>query len=64
MTHVWDTFDTYRLNQVDLQHFLEGKFGTYDFHISVKNGNYVFYIPRLLTEDERNEILGLRYTLP
>ena len=37
MAHVWDTFDTYRLNQVDLQHFLEVKFGTYDFHISVRN---------------------------
>lgn len=36
MDWVWDTFETYRLNQADLQAYLTELYGSYDFSIEVR----------------------------
>jgi hypothetical protein len=36
MPYVWDTFETYRLRQADLEDLLREKFGPYEFYISVR----------------------------
>lgn len=36
MDWVWDTFETYRLNQADLQAYLAELYGSYDFAIEVR----------------------------
>ncbi|KAF2115662.1 hypothetical protein BDV96DRAFT_612335 [Lophiotrema nucula] len=50
MGWVWDGFDTYRLDKDKLENYLEGEFGTYDFYVQVKNGEYRFWIPKKLTD--------------
>jgi hypothetical protein len=37
--HVWDTFDTYRLNQADLEDFPKNIFGNLEFYTSVSTWN-------------------------
>ncbi|KAF2444640.1 hypothetical protein P171DRAFT_359811 [Karstenula rhodostoma CBS 690.94] len=50
MVYVWDTFETYRLRQADLEGLLRERFGNYEFYINVANGYYRFWVPRYLTE--------------
>ena len=33
--YVWDTFDTYRLRQTDLESFLKATFGDFEYYINV-----------------------------
>jgi len=61
MDWVWDTFETYRLNQADLQAYLAELYGSYDFAIEVVNGSYRFQIPELLTGDQRTELGNRRW---
>jgi len=35
MAYVWDSFETYRLDQKDLEKYLTKLFGEYDFFIKV-----------------------------
>ncbi|OAG07883.1 uncharacterized protein CC84DRAFT_1140220 [Paraphaeosphaeria sporulosa] len=50
MVYAWDTFETYRLRQADLESFLTRIFGAWDFFINIQNGFYRFWIPTPLTE--------------
>lgn len=36
MGYAWDTFETYRLRQVDLEGYLRKIFGAWDFYINVR----------------------------
>ncbi|KAH8707102.1 hypothetical protein GQ44DRAFT_777491 [Phaeosphaeriaceae sp. PMI808] len=58
--YVWDSYDTYRLRQLDLERFLADTFGEQDFHVSVEAGIYRFQVPRALEQAERNELADKR----
>ncbi|KAH7069095.1 hypothetical protein BKA63DRAFT_520631 [Paraphoma chrysanthemicola] len=58
---VQDTFDVYMLHQFTLIEFLEDIFGEYSFRVEVTNGGiYTFWVPRLLTKDEKKELADRR----
>ncbi|KAF1948008.1 hypothetical protein EJ02DRAFT_391532 [Clathrospora elynae] len=49
MSYLWDTFETYRLRQADLETYLREVRGPWEFYIQVVNGIYTFWIPGALT---------------
>lgn len=53
-------FDTYDLRQEDLQDFLKGIFGNFDFYINVQAGKYRFWIQRDLTQAETKRLAAKR----
>jgi len=61
MAYVWDSFETYRLDQKDLEKYLTKLFGEYDFFIKVVNGYYKFWIPSALTPEQQEELADLRW---
>ncbi|KAA8615795.1 hypothetical protein PtrSN002B_010502 [Pyrenophora tritici-repentis] len=61
MAYVWDSFETYRLDQQDLEKYLTGLFGHYDFLITVVNGYYKFWIPSALSTEQKEGLADLRW---
>ncbi|KAL1635091.1 hypothetical protein SLS56_001843 [Neofusicoccum ribis] len=61
MPWVQDTFDAYRLEQAKLDAYLKKKFGNWKFSVTMKNDKYLFQVPRLLTEDEKEDLMDLRW---
>ncbi|KAK0114160.1 hypothetical protein ONS95_013661 [Cadophora gregata] len=56
-----DTFPVYHLRWENLKAYLESRFPDYRFSQRIVHGDYYhFDVPRLLTEDERAEILSLK----
>ncbi|CAF9906384.1 MAG: hypothetical protein ALECFALPRED_002218 [Alectoria fallacina] len=47
---VYDTVDSYRLNQSIVEGYLKKKFGNYKFYVEQVNDTYRFWIARLLSE--------------
>lgn len=57
---VYDTVDSYRLNQSIVEGYLKEKFGNYKFYVEHVNDTYRFWISRYLSTAEKQEILALR----
>ncbi|KAM0797872.1 hypothetical protein BDR22DRAFT_891918 [Usnea florida] len=57
---VYDTIDSYRLNATIVDGYLRSKFGNYKFYVEHVNDTYRFWIARLLSDAEKQELLALR----
>lgn len=57
---LYDTIDSYRLNQSIVEGYLKKKFGNYKFYVEHVNDTYRFWIARYLSTTEKQEILALR----
>ncbi|KAF6237532.1 hypothetical protein HO173_004422 [Letharia columbiana] len=57
---VYDTIDSYRLNQSIVEGYLRRLFGNYKFYVEHVNDTYRFWIARPLSSSEKKEIIALR----
>ncbi|CAG8955721.1 hypothetical protein HYFRA_00010987 [Hymenoscyphus fraxineus] len=57
----WEYLPSYRLLQFDVETYLIQVFGEYNFDIHLRGDNWVFWVPRALSDDERSTLLSRRY---
>ncbi|KAK0517246.1 hypothetical protein JMJ35_000401 [Cladonia borealis] len=56
----YDYIDHYRLDEAIIGGFLYQKWGGYKYFVKRKGEEFRFWVPRALTKDEKNELIGKR----
>ncbi|KAE9374079.1 hypothetical protein N431DRAFT_464366 [Stipitochalara longipes BDJ] len=58
--YCWDSVPSYRLSTSVVEDFLTRLFGNFQFYVTFSNDNWQFWVPRPLTEGEREALLEQR----